>query len=82
MTELAEKEQLLKTAGYFYLPEREVYINRKTRKAFSVDYLEDHDAEEIARKIHRTERSGKWTFVFNQRPSESVKRELSKLLDA
>ena len=82
MTELMEKEQLLKKAGYSYEPDREVYVNRKTRKVFSVDYLEDHDTKEIASKIEEAARGAKWTFIFNAKPSDSIKRELAKMLDA
>ncbi len=82
MTELMEKEQLLKKAGYSYKPDREVYVNRKARKVFSIDYLEDHDTKEIASKIQEDARGAKWTFIFNDEPSDSVKRELAKMLDA
>jgi hypothetical protein len=82
MTKLAEKEQILRKAGYSYEPEREVYINRKARKVFSVDFLEDHDAKEIANKIHEAASGTEWTFIFNDKPSDSVKRELAKMLDA
>ena len=82
MTELTEKEHLLRNAGYSYEPDREVYINRRTRKVISVDFLEDHDTKEIASKIHEATPSAKWTFIFNDVPSDSVKRELAKVLDA
>jgi hypothetical protein len=81
VTELMEKEQLLKKAGYWYEPNREVYVNRKARKVFSIEYLEDHDAKEIARKIQEVARGAKWTFIFNEKPSDYVKRELAKVLD-
>ncbi len=80
MSELMEKEQLLTKAGYSYEPNREVYVNRKARKAFSVDYLEEHDTKEIARKIQEATRGAKWTFIFNKEPSDWVKRELAKML--
>jgi hypothetical protein len=82
VTELLEKEQILKKAGYSYDPDREAYVNRKARKLFSIDYLEDHDTKVIARKIQETTHGAKWTFIFNNEPSDSVKRELAKLLDA
>jgi len=82
VTDLMEKEQLLKKAGYSYDSDREVYISRNARKVFSVDYLEDHDTKEIASKIQEVARGAKWTFIFNEKPSDSVKRELAKMLDA
>lgn len=81
MTELAAKERLLKDAGYWYKPDRELYINRKVRKAFSIDFLQDHAPDEIASKIQETTLATEWTFVFNARPSDSVKRELTRMLD-
>ena len=82
MTELMEKEQLLRKAGYSYEPERELYINRKVRKAFSIDFLEDHAPEEIAHKIQEAAHGTKWTFIFNDEPSDSIRRQLAKMLDA
>jgi len=82
VTKLMEKEQLLRKAGYLYEPSREVYVNRKFRRVFSIDYIEDHDAEEIASKIQKAANGSKWTFIFNGDPSDSVKRELAKILDA
>ncbi len=82
MTELMEKDQLLRKAGYSYEPDRGVYVNRKGRKAFSIDYLLGHDAKDIAHRIQERVRGAKWTFVFNAEPSDSVKRELAKLLSA
>jgi hypothetical protein len=82
MTELAVKEQLLKEAGYTYKPDREAYINRKARKLFSIEFLEDHEPAEIARKINEASPGNEWTFIFNQQPSDSVKRELARILNA
>jgi hypothetical protein len=82
VTELAVKDQLLKDAGYTYKPDRELYVNRKVRKAFSIDFLEERSPDEIASKINEARPSGEWTFIFTIEPSESVKRELARLLDA
>jgi hypothetical protein len=83
LTELATKAQLLKgagCAGYFYNWEREVYFNRKARKAFSVDFLEDNAPEEIERRIRETTPGTEWSFFFNSPPPDSVKRELARVL--
>jgi hypothetical protein len=82
VTELAVKEQLLKEAGYTYRPDREAYINRRARKIFSVDFLEEHEPEEIASKIREATPGNEWTFIFNQQPTDSMKRELARLLNA
>jgi len=82
VTELAVKEQLLKEAGYTYKPDREAYINRKVRKVFSIDFIEEHEPGEIASKIHEATPGSEWTFIFNEEPSDSVKRELARMLNA
>jgi hypothetical protein len=48
----------------------------------SIDYLLDHDAKDIARKTQERAHRAKWTFVFNAKPSDSVRRELEKMLSA
>lgn len=47
MNALEAKEQILEDAGYAYSFDREIYIDRKARKAFSVDLVEDHPEFEL-----------------------------------
>jgi hypothetical protein len=47
MTELTEKEILLETSGYRYHFDRMIYFNRATRRALSLEFVEDHPLEEI-----------------------------------
>jgi hypothetical protein len=82
VTELAAKDHLLKEAGYTYRPDRELYINREARKAFSIDFLEEKSPYEITKKIHEVTPGNEWTFIFTIEPSDSVKRELARMLDA
>lgn len=77
---LAMKARILDDAGYFYNFDRELYVNRKTRKAFSIDFIEDHDEAEIEQRIRRAKDKRKWQFYFNSDPSEAVKRELERVL--
>ena len=51
MTELATKDELLRNSGYSYNFDRELYLNRPLKKAFSVDFIEDHSEECIAKAI-------------------------------
>jgi hypothetical protein len=51
MRELATKEQLLKNSGYSYDFDRELYLNRKLKKAFSVEFVEDRSQEEIEKAM-------------------------------
>jgi len=69
------KKQILENAGYAYSFDRLSYINRDTRKVFSVEFVQDHDEAEIKACINRPSSPNEWKFYFNSEPSESVKRE-------
>jgi hypothetical protein len=68
------KEQLLKQAGYGYNFNRLAYINRRARKIFSVEAVEDHSAEWLSDKIAENNH-GEWRFYFNEPPSAAVIRD-------
>ena len=80
MTTLATKGQILEDAGYAYNFDHIIYVNRKTKKVFSVQFVEDHDEEEIKRRICENTQAGEWRFYFNSPPSGAVKRELESVL--
>ena len=80
---LTTKEQLLDRAGYAYSFEREIYVSRRTRTAFSLEFVEDRDEQIIERCLAEAERQpnpDSWTFHFVVGPSDSVKRELERIL--
>ena len=79
MTDLLEKRNLLRTAGYNYNFDREVYVNRGDRKVFSLEFVEDHDQNELRQRIAETNASG-WRFYFNEQPPPGIQRELESLL--
>jgi hypothetical protein len=82
MTELATKEHVLKNAGYRYDSERRVYLNRESKTAFSLQFLEDNPDAEIESCLRNDLRSEKeWRFFFNEPPSAAVKSEVTNLLD-
>jgi len=81
MTTLATKGQILEDAGYAYNFDHIIYVNRNTKKAFSVQFVEDHDEEELKSRISENTQAGEWRFYFNSSPSEAVKRELESVLD-
>ena len=58
-----------------------LYVHRRQRKAFSVEFLEDHTTEEIQRRIDEEPQAGAWRFYFNGPISEGVLRELRRVLD-
>jgi len=73
------KSQILEEAGYVYSLDRMIYVNRKTRKVFSEEFVDDHSEDELQKCIDEKS-SGEWRFYFNGPPSESVQRELVSLL--
>lgn len=76
-----EKQQILEREGYRYNFDREIYLNRKTKKAFSIAFIEDRSTQEIEQRIHEdAQGTGEWRFFFTQDPSDSVKRQLINLL--
>jgi hypothetical protein len=80
MTTLATKQHLLDAGGYVYNIDREVYFNRRAKKIFSVDFLEDHEGPEIEESINEKTDTREWCFYFNVPPPESVKRQVVESL--
>jgi hypothetical protein len=75
------KQQMLENAGYAYSFDRLSYINRKARKVFSLEFVQDHSEGELEACIDEpAPAQGEWRFYFNSPPSEAVKRELSAIL--
>lgn len=79
-TALATKKAILDDAGYAYNFDRELYFSRKDKKAFSVDFIEDHAPEVLEKSIQEPSSDQSWRFYFNNPPSEPVKRELESVL--
>ena len=77
--QVAAKDQILEDAGYVYNFERALYVNRGARKAFSIEFVQDHTDEQIKARIAESGENG-WRFYFNSAPVESVKQELERIL--
>ena len=78
---ITEKKQILEAAGYWFNFERELYLNRKERKAISIEFIEDSDEKRLREAIATPALStSDWDFKFNTPPSPSVRRELVSLL--
>ena len=75
-----KKSELLFSAGYRYNLERELYVNRNTRTAFSIDFVEDSDEQEIRRRLVQPPPASGWRFHFARDPSHAVQKELESLL--
>jgi hypothetical protein len=80
MGHLDQKEQILRQAGYTYSFDREVYFNRKTKKIFSVEFVEDHDELDLQKFCSEILDGEEWKFYFNSPPPKAVKSELESIL--
>lgn len=75
------KKDILREADYRYDFDRDMYFNRETKKAFSLEFVADTPEQELAKYIGEPLNPQGWTFYFNSQPSESVQRELERLLE-
>jgi hypothetical protein len=74
------KRDTLRDADYRYNFDRDIYFNRKAKKAFSLEFVDDKPEEELVRRIQESTATDQWTFYFNSDPSEGVRRELERVL--
>jgi hypothetical protein len=74
------KKDILRNANYRYIFDRDLYVNRTAKKAFSLEFVDDHSEEELARRIIENGSGNGWRFYFNSDPSDGVKRELERTL--
>jgi hypothetical protein len=76
------KSNLLDDAGYLYNFDRRLYVDRQEKKAFSLQFLENHSEAGIEQCIKDSEANGGgWHFFFNEPPSNSVAEQLVDLLE-
>ncbi len=80
MPRQTEKIHLLDNAGYSYNFDRMMYINREARKAFSVEFIDDHPEAEISSKIQEPSLDEDWSFYTNSDLSEGTRKELKRVL--
>jgi len=76
----ASKTETLDKAGYAYSFDRQMYINPKTKKAFSVEFVQGHTEDQIRKYIREHTDGLEWRFYFISPPSEAVKHELEGVL--
>ncbi len=75
------KRDIFQNADYRFDFDKAMYINRAAKKAFSVVFIDDHPEEELVRHIGEDTVKDGWTFYFNNPPTDSVKRELERVLE-
>ena len=80
MSTSAAKRKLLEGAGYAYNFDRMIYVNRQSKKVFSIEAIEDNDELWLKKCIEEKNESQQWRFYFNFPPSEFVQQELLQKL--
>jgi hypothetical protein len=76
---LSKKRQLIDAAGFRVNLDCGLYVNAATKKAFSWQYLDAHNADDVAACLRRPP-SGEWQFFFNDPPGPSVREQLKAAL--
>jgi hypothetical protein len=74
------KQDLLDEAGYAYDFHHMIYFNRDAKKAFSAEFVQDHDGAELELRIREDTNGNGWHFYVNSPQSERVKSELERAL--
>jgi hypothetical protein len=57
-----------------------MYINRRSKKAFSLEFVDDNSEDKIREHINADNPGGPWQFNFNSAPSDSAKGQLENVL--
>jgi hypothetical protein len=74
------KQQILDEAGFSYNFDRQIYVNRKMKKIFSLEFVQDHDEHELDRCVHESTTGKEWRFYFNGKIPPAVRREIEAVL--
>ncbi|HEX3986159.1 MAG TPA: hypothetical protein VHX13_06045 [Acidobacteriaceae bacterium] len=74
------KKDILRAANYRYDFDRDLFINRAVKKAFSIEFVDDTPEEDLRRLIRESTNGNGWQFYFNVPPTEGTKRELERVL--
>jgi hypothetical protein len=75
-----QKRDILDEAGYIYNFDRMMFINRKAKKAFSFEYIDDHPESVIESKISEQNDSDDWRFYTDLPMSAGTEKELKRVL--
>jgi hypothetical protein len=77
---MAAKSKILEEEGYAYNFDRMVYFNRRAKKAFSVEFVEDHTVDQLRERIMEKTNGTQWQFYTNSILPPAVKHELEGAL--
>jgi hypothetical protein len=77
-----KKSEMLFAANYRYNLDRDLFVNRQAKKAFSIEFVDDKPATAVRKRIEEATDGTEWRFYFNHPPPESVRRLLEQDLEA
>jgi hypothetical protein len=82
MTAQGEKEQILKKDGYVYNFDHAMYFNRKAKKIFSMDFIEDDSVsvQDIEERVREANSGTGWQIYFVGDLPDSVRRQVEASL--
>ena len=66
-------DQILRQQGYRYNFERMAYYSREARKAFSLEWVEDHTEEELLQALSERNAGDEWQIYTDVQPSRAVR---------
>ena len=79
---MSNNEPILKAAKYVYNFDRMAYYNRTAKKAFSVEWVDDHTEDELRRALAEPNDSGEWRLYAEPRPPQRVINEFLAEINA
>ena len=77
-----ENSEILFAANYRYNLDRDLFVNRQSKKAFSLEFVDDSSPDEIRRRIAEDTDENFWKFYFLKQPSPVVRKLLEEDLEA
>jgi hypothetical protein len=77
-----KKSEMLFAANYRYNFDRDLYVNRDAKKAFSLEFVDDKTEEVVRMGIEEATDGREWKFYFNLPPSDGVRLQLERDLEA
>jgi hypothetical protein len=80
MTKQNVKAEIIDRAGYAYNFDRMMYINRQAKKAFSIEFVDDHREEDLVSKIQEPNQDADWRIYTSLPMSDGTERELKRVL--
>lgn len=77
-----KNSEMLFAADYRYNFDRDLFVNRNAKKAFSLEFVDDKPEEAVRLGIEEPTDGSAWKFYFNFPPSEAKRRQLERDLEA